>query len=308
MKNLNRGVRTLGLIVENVSKTFGDKLVVNSINFKMNEPGVFGLLGTNGAGKTTTIRMILNIVKKDAGVISWNSIPTAGQTPNFGYLPEERGLYPKTKIIEQLIYFALLRGISREKAKKDIKFWLERMEASQYANMPAEKLSKGNQQKIQFIASIIHDPELIFMDEPFSGLDPVNTELFKGVVNELIDRKKYIIMSSHQMATVEEFCKNILILKNGETVLSGNLKEIKHSYGRNNLIVSCEGNITELAEEEGITSFRRNAAGYEFKISKEDQAYRLLEKMLSKKLLPDKFEIREPSLHEIFIEKAGEVK
>lgn len=298
----------MGLIVKNVSKTFGDKLVVNNINFEMNEPGVFGLLGTNGAGKTTTIRMILNIVKKDTGVISWNSIPTAGQTPNFGYLPEERGLYPKTKIIEQLIYFALLRGISREKAKKDIKFWLERMEASQYTNMPAEKLSKGNQQKIQFIASIIHDPELIFMDEPFSGLDPVNTELFKGVVNELIDRKKYIIMSSHQMATVEEFCKNVLILKNGETVLSGNLKEIKHGYGRNNLIVSCEGNITELAGEEGITSFRRNAEGYEFKISKEEQAYRLLEKMLNKKLLPDKFEIREPSLHEIFIEKAGEVK
>jgi len=298
----------LGLTVESVSKTFGEKLVVNNISFGMKEPGVFGLLGTNGAGKTTTIRMILNIVKKDRGVIRWNDIPTAEQTTNFGYLPEERGLYPKAKVIEQLMYFARLRGVSREKAKKDITFWLERMEASQYTNMTAEKLSKGNQQKIQFIASIIHDPELIFMDEPFSGLDPVNTDLFKGVVYELIDRKKYIIMSSHQMATVEEFCKNILILKNGETVLSGNLKDIKHSYGRNNLIVNCDGNIIELAAEEGITNFKRNASGYEFKISNEEQAYKLLEKILGKRLLLDKFEIREPSLHEIFIEKAGEVK
>jgi len=174
--------------------------------------------------------------------------------------------------------------------------------------MLAEKLSKGNQQKIQFIASIIHDPELIFMDEPFSGLDPVNTDLFKGVIYELIDKKKFIIMSSHQMTTVEEFCKDILILKNGDTVLSGNLKDIKHSYGRNNLIVNCEGNIAELAAGEGITNFNQNAAGYEFKISNEEQAYKLLEKILRKRLMLDKFEIREPSLHEIFIEKVGEAK
>ncbi len=298
----------MGLIVENVSKTFGEKLVVNNINLEMKEPGVFGLLGTNGAGKTTTIRMILNIVQKDSGTIKWNNKPTVGQVPNFGYLPEERGLYPKVKVIEQLMYFARLRGISSAKARKDITYWLDRLEASQYTNMLAEKLSKGNQQKIQFIASIIHDPELIFMDEPFSGLDPVNTDLFKGVIYELIEKKKYIIMSSHQMTTVEEFCKDILILKNGETVLRGKLKDIKHSYGRNNLIVNCEGNIVELAEAENITSFTQNTTGYEFKISNEEQAYKLLEKILSKRLMLDKFEIREPSLHEIFIEKVGEAK
>ena len=298
----------MGLLVENVFKTFGEKLVVNNISFEMKEPGVFGLLGTNGAGKTTTIRMILNIVKKDSGAIKWNGKPTAGQVTNFGYLPEERGLYPKVKVIEQLMYFARLRGISHEKAKKDIAYWLERLEASQYTNMLAEKLSKGNQQKIQFIASIIHDPELIFMDEPFSGLDPVNTELFKGVIYELIDKKKYIIMSSHQMSTVEEFCKDILILKNGNAVLSGKLKDIKHSYGRSNLLINSEGNIVELATQEGITSISQNATGYEFKISNEEQAYKLLEKILSKKLRLDKFEIREPSLHEIFIEKVGEAK
>lgn len=298
----------MGLKVEKVSKSFGEKLVVNNIDFEMKEPGVFGLLGTNGAGKTTTIRMILNIVKKDSGAIKWNNKPTVGQVANFGYLPEERGLYPKAKVMEQLIYFARLRGVNTEKAKKDITYWLERLEASQYTNMLPEKLSKGNQQKIQFIASIIHDPELIFMDEPFSGLDPVNTELFKGVIYELIDRKKYIIMSSHQMSTVEEFCKDILILKNGETVLSGNLKDIKHGYGRNNLIVNCEGNIVELAAQEEITRYKQNATGYEFKISNEEQAYKLLEKILNKKLMLDKFEIREPSLHEIFIEKVGEAK
>jgi len=298
----------LGLLVDNVSKKFGEKLVVNNINFEMKEPGVFGLLGTNGAGKTTTIRMILNIVKKDSGAIKWNNKPTAGQVTNFGYLPEERGLYPKVKVMEQLTYFARLRGITHEKAKKDITYWLERLEASEYTNMLAEKLSKGNQQKIQFIASIIHDPELIFMDEPFSGLDPVNTDLFKGVIYELINKKRYIIMSTHQMTTVEEFCRDILILKNGDTVLSGNLKDIKHSYGRNNLIINCEGNIVELAAEEGITSFNQNAEGYEFKISNEEQAYKLLEKILSKRLLLDKFEIREPSLHEIFIEKVGDAK
>lgn len=298
----------MSLTVENVSKKFGEKQVVDNISFEAREPGVFGLLGTNGAGKTTTIRMILNIVKKDSGVIKWDNKPVTEQIKSFGYLPEERGLYPKVKVSEQLMYFARLRGVSSQKAKKDIEYWLERLEAAQYINMPAEKLSKGNQQKIQFIASVIHDPELIFMDEPFSGLDPVNTDLFKGVIYELTNKNKIIIMSSHQMATVEEFCKDIVLLKNGNTVLKGNLKEIKHSYGRNNLIINCEGNIAELAAEEYIISYRQNASGYEFKISDEEQAYKLLEKILSRRLLLDKFEIREPSLHEIFIEKMGEAK
>ncbi len=298
----------MSLQIQNVSKKFGEKLAVNDISFEVSEPGVFGLLGTNGAGKTTTIRMILNIVKKDSGSILWDNKPVESQITNFGYLPEERGLYPKVKVTEQLMYFASLRRISVAKAKKDISYWLDRMEASQYANMTAEKLSKGNQQKIQFIASILHDPDLIFMDEPFSGLDPVNTELFKGVIHELINKNKYIIMSSHQMSTVEEFCRDIVILKNGNTVLNGDLKKIKHSYGRNNLLINSEGNIIELAAQEGITKVNRTAAGYEFKISNEEQAYKLLEKILSKRLMLDKFEIREPSLHEIFIEKAGEAK
>ena len=298
----------MSLTVENVSKKFGEKQVVDNISFEAREPGVFGLLGTNGAGKTTTIRMILNIVKKDSGVIKWDNKPVTEQIKSFGYLPEERGLYPKIKISEQLVYFARLRGVTSQKAKKDIDYWLERLEAAQYINMPAEKLSKGNQQKIQFIASVIHDPELIFMDEPFSGLDPVNTDLFKSVIYELINKNKIIIMSSHQMATVEEFCRDIVLLKNGNTVLKGNLKEIKHSYGRSNLIVNCEGNIAELAAEENIACYRQNASGYEFKISNEEQAYKLLEKILNRRLLLDKFEIREPSLHEIFIEKVGEAK
>lgn len=298
----------MSLSVENVSKKFGEKLAVDNISFEANAPGVFGLLGTNGAGKTTTIRMILNIVKKDSGTIKWNNKPLNEEIRSFGYLPEERGLYPKTKISEQLLYFAKLRGVSSQNAKKEIDYWLERLEATQYLNMAAEKLSKGNQQKIQFIASIIHDPELIIMDEPFSGLDPVNSELFKGVIYELIGKNKLIIMSSHQMATVEEFCKDIVLLKNGVTVLKGNLKEIKRSYGRNNLTINCEGDIAKLAAEENIVNYTKNAQGFEFKISNEEQAYKLLEKILSQKLMLDKFEIREPSLHEIFIEKVGEAK
>lgn len=298
----------MSLTVENVSKKFGEKQVVDNISFEAREPGVFGLLGTNGAGKTTTIRMILNIVKKDGGTIKWDNKPVTEQIRSFGYLPEERGLYPKVKISEQLLYFAKLRGVSSQKAKKDIESWLERLEATQYINMPAEKLSKGNQQKIQFIASIIHDPELIFMDEPFSGLDPVNTDLFKGVIYELTSKNKIIIMSSHQMATVEEFCKDIVLLKNGVTVLKGNLKEIKRSYGRNNLIINCDGNIEELAAEENMSTYNQSATGFEFKIKSEEQAYKLLEKILSRRLSLDKFEIREPSLHEIFIEKMGDAK
>ena len=228
----------MGLVVKDVSKFYGDKKVVDNISFSVLNPGVFGLLGTNGAGKTTTIRMILNVISRDGGAIEWDSKPINEHKLRFGYLPEERGLYPKAKIVEQLMYFAKLRGVSGSTAKKNIKYWLERLEVTQYADLTAEKLSKGNQQKVQFIASIVHNPELVFLDEPFSGLDPVNTELFKSVIYELIDNSKYIIMSSHQMSTVEEFCSDLLILKDGKTVLNGNLRDIKHSYGRTNLDIS----------------------------------------------------------------------
>lgn len=294
------------LVVTNVVKNFGSKTAVDNISFNINKPGVFGLLGTNGAGKTTTIRMILGILSKDSGSIEWDGKPVKRETVRFGYLPEERGIYPKARIGEQLMYFACLRGMDNKTAKKSMRFWLDRLAVAEYENTIAEQLSKGNQQKIQLIASLIHDPELIILDEPFSGLDPVNTDMFKGVIYELVDKGRYIIMSSHQMQAVEEYCHEILILKNGRTIISGNLKEIKRGYGRTNLTISCEEEISHLAREEGINTVDRNAAGYEFRIKSDDQAYRLLEKIIKSQIRLDKFEIREPSLHEIFVEKVGE--
>lgn len=298
----------MGLVVSDVVKRFGQNTAVDNISFKLEKPGVFGLLGTNGAGKTTTIRMILGILAKDHGVIEWDGKPVTRESVRFGYLPEERGIYPKVKVAEQLIYFAKLRGLDGRTSKERMKYWLERLRVSEYENSVAEHLSKGNQQKIQLIAAIIHDPELVILDEPFSGLDPVNTDLFKGVIHELIKSGKYIIMSSHQMQTVEEYCHEILILKNGKTVLSGNLKEIKRGYGRTNLTIDCRDDLDGLAKGENISIKEKTAAGYLFKIKSDDQAYTLLEKLLKTGVRPDKFEIREPSLHEIFVEKVGEQK
>ncbi|OJU09916.1 MAG: ABC transporter ATP-binding protein [Clostridiales bacterium 43-6] len=295
----------MSLSVKNATKRFGSKTAVDKICFNFDKPGVFGLLGTNGAGKTTTIRLILGILARDEGEILWNGKPVSREDTKFGYLPEERGIYPKAKVEDQLIYFGKLKGMSTAGAKKQVNYWLERLGAAEYKNRIAEQLSKGNQQKIQLIAALINDPELLVLDEPFSGLDPVNTDLFKGVIKELIDNNKYIIMSSHQMSTVEEYCKDILILHNGLTVLSGNLKEIKAGYGRTNLSIECSADMIPLAEKEGIVLKEKTPFGYEFTIQEDSQAFRLLSAMLQNKYLPDKFEIREPSLHEIFVEKVG---
>jgi len=217
----------LGLKIENVTKTFIDKKAVDDISFEISKPGVFALLGTNGAGKTTTIRMMLGIIKKDTGNITWNGKAVDRKSVNFGYLPEERGLYPKSKIVDQLMYFAKLKGMKKADAEKNIDYWLERLKMTEYKNSLAEKLSKGNQQKIQFIIAVMHNPDLVVLDEPFSGLDPVNTDLLKDVILELVEKGKYIVMSSHQMNSVEEFCDDIVILSRGKTVLKGNLNEIK---------------------------------------------------------------------------------
>ncbi len=296
----------MSLNVSSLSKKFGEKIAVDNISFKIEKPGVFGLLGTNGAGKTTTIRMILGILEKDSGAIEWNGSPVTRESMKFGYLPEERGLYPKAKIVDQLSYFGKLRGMDGKSIKNVINYWFERLKVSEYLNSTAEQLSKGNQQKIQFITSLLHDPELIILDEPLSGLDPVNTDLFKSVIYELVEKGKFIIMSSHQMQSIEDYCEDLIILKNGRTILKGNLKEIKAGYGRTNLTVNCQGEIDSLIKVQGMNLISKNATGYEFKIKSDQEGYALLEKIISSKIRLDKFEIREPSLHEIFIEKVGE--
>lgn len=296
----------MGLKIENVSKSYGDKKVVDNINIELNNPGVFGLLGTNGAGKTTTIRMLLGILKKDEGKISWNGKEVTRKNVNFGYLPEERGIYPKTKIYDQLMYFAKLKGMRQEEADKQINYWMKRLEVEEYKNMTAEKLSKGNQQKIQFITAVVHDPDLVVLDEPFSGLDPVNTELIRNIILELIEKQKYIIMSAHQMSVVEEFCTNILILNKGKTVLQGNLTEIKNTYPANKVLLITKENIEDKIKEASLCILLKKENEYEVKIDNEEQAYNLLNSLVNSNIKIEKFEIKKPSLHDIFIEKVGE--
>ena len=257
----------MSLIVSHLHKTYGEKTVVEDLSFEMKEPGVYALLGTNGAGKTTSIRMMLGMLAKDGGEVLWNGRPLQTETCNVGYLAEERGLYPKYSLMDQLLYFARLRGVPQAEAKERIRYWAKRLEAEEYlyadaaraAENPeeesnkkrrkkarafkpklADQLSKGNQQKIQFMIALISDPELIILDEPLSGLDPVNTDLFKGIIRDEINKGKYLIMSSHQMATVEEFCSDITILDRSRAVLQGNLNDIKKSYGRVNLHLKTE--------------------------------------------------------------------
>lgn len=292
-----------GLVLKNVSKTFGGKLVVDKISFTLDQPGVYGLLGTNGAGKTTTIRMLLGIISKDSGEITWNGAPVDRKTVNFGYLPEERGVYPKVKIFDQLMYFAELKGMSRETATSSISKWAKRLKVEEYLNMPAEKLSKGNQQKIQFMTAIIHNPDLVVLDEPFSGLDPVNTDILKNIIIDLVRQGKFVIMSAHQMVTIEEFCTNILILNRGKTVLQGNLNDIKATYPANRVQVDANQDIDQYLKNFTIENSKNHQ--YTLKITDENSAHDLLEKLVSHKVQINKFEIMKPTLNDIFIEKVG---
>ena len=295
----------MSLILKNVSKTFVGKQAVDNISFSLEKPGVFGLLGTNGAGKTTTIRMLLGIIKKDSGEITWKGKEVDRKHVRFGYLPEERGVYPKTKIFDQLMYFAELKGMNKVDAIKSINKWAKELKVEEYMQMPAEKLSKGNQQKIQFMTAIIHDPELVVLDEPFSGLDPVNTEILKNIIIDLIKNGKYVIMSAHQMATIEEFCSDILILNKGKTVLQGNLKEIKDTYPANRVEINTKQDIKNYIKDFEL-EIETETNNYIIKISDEEKAHKLLNKLILDGVNVDKFEIKKPTLNDIFIEKVGE--
>ena len=295
----------MSLKLENVSKSFANKLAVDRVSFTLEKAGVFGLLGTNGAGKTTTIRMLLGIINKDSGEITWDNHPVDRKTVNFGYLPEERGVYPKTKIFDQLMYFAELKGMDKVAATKSIQEWAKKLKVEEYLDMLAEKLSKGNQQKIQFMTAVIHDPDLVVLDEPFSGLDPVNTELIRDLIVELVNRGKYIIMSAHQMATIEEFCENILILNRGKTVLQGNLDNIKASYPANRLKINVHVDIKEYLQKYHLIIENQAGHNYILKLQDEAIAQKLLSDLIKHQINLDKFEIMKPTLNDIFIEKVG---
>ena len=294
----------MSLVLKNVSKSYSGKKVVENISLTLDKPCVYGLLGTNGAGKTTTIRMLLGIIKKDSGEITWNGKNVERKNVNFGYLPEERGVYQKTQIFEQLMYFAELKGMDKKEAEKEIKEWAKRLKVEDYLNQTAEKLSKGNQQKIQFMTAIIHNPELVVLDEPFSGLDPVNTEIIKNIIIDLVRDGKYVIMSAHQMTTIEEFCSDILILNKGKTVLQGNLKDIRNSYPANRLIVETNKDISKYLKDFQIENTIDNK--YVLKIDNEEKAHNLLSEIVKDGVLVNKFEIMKPTLNDIFVEKVGE--
>jgi ABC-2 type transport system ATP-binding protein len=309
----------MSLTVRNLTKKYGDKVVVDDLSFEINQPGVYALLGTNGAGKTTTLRIILGMLAKDGGEILWNGKPLDAVRTNVGYLAEERGLYPKYSLIDQLLYFAKLRNVPKKTAMSRIEYWSERLAVDEYIFPPkvngrktsksnrADQLSKGNQQKIQLMATLISDPELIILDEPLSGLDPVNTDLFKSIIKEEISKNKYLIMSSHQMPTIEEFCSDITILNRGQATLQGNLNEIKKGYGRVNLFVKTNVDIASYISSFGLTVVNKTPSEYHLKVQGEEQAMAFLAKLITDNITVVKFELREPSLHEIFIEKVGDV-
>ncbi len=294
-----------GLVLDQVSKTFAGKKVVDKVSLKLDKPGVYGLLGTNGAGKTTTIRILLGIINKDSGEITWNGQAVNRKDVNFGYLPEERGVYPKTKILDQLIYFAELKGMNKVDAEKSIRKWAKRLKVEEYLEMPAEKLSKGNQQKIQFMTAIIHDPDLVVLDEPFSGLDPVNTTILKDIIINLVKAGKYVIMSAHQMATIEEFCSDILILNKGKTVLQGNLKDIKAAYPANRVEIDVDEDINKYISPAKLTILNEKNHQYTLRISNEAEAENLLKQLVENHIKINRFEILKPTLNDIFIEKVG---
>lgn len=295
----------MSLKVDNIVKTYGNYTAVGGLSFEMNEPGVFALLGTNGAGKTTSIRIILGMLSADSGSVTWQGRKFQTSNESIGYLAEERGLYPKYKIMDQLLYFASLKGMKKQDAQKALDYWFERLGVQEYRDKRAEQLSKGNQQKIQLIAALAPNPELLILDEPLSGLDPVNAELFKGVIRDEVKKNKYVIMSSHQMSTIEEFCRDIVILNKGKTVLQGNLNQIKKGYGRVKLTVKCEGDISAMAQECGLAATEETPNGSSFNVQSEEQAHMLLNKIIASGMPLIKYELREPTLNEIFIEKVG---
>lgn len=307
----------MGLEVKNLVKKYGNKVVLDNLSFSMEQPGVYALLGTNGAGKTTSIRIILGMLASDGGSVTMDGKPFTPADIRIGYLAEERGLYPKVSLMEQMLYFASLKGVPKREAEKRIKSWSERLRLEEYfypkavgrkkaKPFLAEQLSKGNQQKVQLMSALIADPRLIVLDEPMSGLDPVNMNLFRDIIREEASKDKYIIMSSHQMGTIEEFCSDITILTHGKTVLSGNINEIKKGYGRVNLVIKADQDINSYIERMSLNVIEQTPNETRIRLDREEQAGELLRTLVQDGVPLVRFELTEPSLHEIFVEKVEE--
>ncbi|MGK0553894.1 ABC transporter ATP-binding protein [Macrococcus capreoli] len=293
------------LVLENVSKQFNDFTAVDNVNIAVPAGEMLGFLGGNGAGKTTSFRMILGLLSKSSGKISYNDKPIDySVTDSIGYLPEERGLNPKLKVSEQIQYLAQLKGMKKKDIDKALDFWLHRFEVPENKNKKIEDLSKGNQQKIQLIGAIIHNPSLLILDEPFSGLDPVNVELLKSAVKEINEKGATIVFSSHRMEHVEEMCDHVCILNKGKTVVSGEIKQVKRDFGKKEIIIEGQHDFSTLANIPGVTQFKQNKNDVRLQIANGDIAPTVFEAVKQFGYV-SRFQVNEPSLNEIFIEKVG---
>ncbi len=288
----------------NICKSFGEKRVLNGVSFTAQSGKAFGLLGRNGAGKTTSIRILMNVLAADAGEVLIDGQPADYKKLRLGYLPEERGLYPKKPIADQLVYFAMLNGLSRRKAAAEVDRWLNRLGMYEYRSKRLDTLSKGNQQKIQLVTALAHDPQIIVLDEPFSGLDPVNAMLLKDVVTEQIAAGKIVLFSSHQMNYIEEFCDGIAILRDGKIAISGNLRDIKHNYPRDRIVVRSEHSNEIMANFGGVCSFSPDGE-LVIKLGSPADKSRVMAELTAKYDV-DEIRVFEPSLNDIFIEYAGD--
>jgi ABC-2 type transport system ATP-binding protein len=296
------------LEVENISKTFATLKAVDQVSFEIEEGVSFGLLGPNGAGKTTTIRMITNIIIPDSGRVSVMGNGDLKTASNYlGYLPEERGMYRKMKVGEVLLFLTALKAMNKSEAKKAIDYWLERLELMDWKKKKIEELSKGMQQKLQFIGTILHKPKLLILDEPFMGLDPINTNVIKDIMLELKENGTTLIFSTHLMENAEKLCDEIFLINKGRNVLAGKLGEVKKRFGRENVIIEFEGKDDFLKQSDQIKNFDNYGNYVEVQLKKDADAQILLQEAMKMARIR-KFEIKEPSLHDIFIETVGNSK
>lgn len=308
-----KGERTMKLEVKNITKKFGDTEVLHGVSFEVESGKALGLLGRNGAGKTTTIRILMDVFRANSGEVYLDGVKFEQKKHQIGYLPEERGLYPKKTVIEQLVYLGRIRGISKAEATANAKKWLTRLEVIQYENRKLETLSKGNQQKVQLASTLVCNPEIVILDEPFSGLDPVNSKILQDVVKELIADNKIVIFSSHQMSYVEEFCEDIAIINKGDVVLSGNLNEIKRQFGENQLVISAVNYSLDQLEKlinDNFSEFMRvtGRTKDELIIKNIGATTRrdILQKLLVLNVDIEHFESYKPSLNDIFVSQVGD--
>jgi ABC-2 type transport system ATP-binding protein len=296
------------LIVDGLSKRFGQVQALDGLDLEIPGGHIFGFLGANGAGKTTTMRIALGVLRADSGSITWRGtdhrrLPRA----TWGYLPEERGLYAKMTVLEQLVFFSRLHGIPADRAAAGVRAWLTRLRVPEFADRRADTLSKGNQQKVQFLAAILHDPEILLMDEPFTGLDPVNVVLLREAIIELRNRGKTIILSTHQMETVEAMCESVAIVDHGRTVISGSLRDVKRSTGRQTVILGVESGerLDFLAKVPGARVLRPGVDQVELDLEPGTDPRSILEAAVQNGARVRHFEVADPTLEQVFVELLG---